>query len=220
MEPTIPNHINTINEHIVDISRDHNVASSSNSISHNNNNHEEEEEEFFDEYVERGPPSSSSSSSEPPTPNLRNTTVPRRGDGLQRRHRSPVNSGLWISIELVVNFCQIVAAIVVLSLSKHEHPHAPLFQWVIGYTAGCVATLPHLYWRYVHRNHQGSNQEAGPAAHQSISSQNNSQAEANSYTAVSTSNRRLEGTWRNNVITRNPRYEQNLRKCWSSFKNL
>jgi hypothetical protein len=62
--------------------------------------------------------------------------------------------------------------------------------------------------------------EAGPATCQSTSSQNNSQAEANSYTAVSASNRRLEGTWRNDVITWNPRNEQNLRKWWSCFKNL
>lgn len=204
MEPTISNRVTTIHEHIIDISRDHNVASSSNSNSRNNNNHEEEEE-FSDGDGERGPPSTSSSSSEPSASNLRNTTIPRRGDGLQRRHRSPLNSGLWISIELVVNLCQIVAAIVVLSLSKHEHPHAPLFQWVIGYTAGCVATLPHLYWRYVHRNRQGFNQEVGPTARHSANSQNNSQTETNAYTAVSTSNSRLGGVWRNNVITRNPR---------------
>lgn len=204
MEPEISNRITTIHEHIIDISRDHNGASSSNSNSHNNNNREEQEE-FSDGDGERGPPSSSSSSSsDNPVSNLRNTTLLRTGEGLQRRHRSPLNSGLWISIELVVNLCQIVAAIVVLSLSKHEHPHTPLFEWVIGYTAGCVATLPHLYWRYVHRNRQGSEQEGRPAARLSSSNSNN-QTETNSYTVVSTTNSRLEGAWRNNVITRNPR---------------
>ncbi|KAJ4818619.1 E3 ubiquitin-protein ligase [Rhynchospora pubera] len=205
METTIPNHTISMHEHIIDISREHNVASSSNSNSHNNNNHEEEEE-LSDADGERGPPSSSSSSSDPPV-SMRNTTITRRGEGHQRRHRSPLNSGLWISVELVVNLSQIVAAIVVLSLSKHEHPHAPLFQWVIGYTAGCVATLPHLYWRYVHRNRQVSNQGAAHTARHNSSSQNNSsnQTETNSYTAVSTSNSRLEGAWRNNVISTNPR---------------
>ena len=41
----------------------------------------------------------------------------------------------------------------VLSLSRHEHPRTPLFQWIIGYASGCAATLPLLYWRYYHHNH-------------------------------------------------------------------
>lgn len=77
-----------------------------------------------------------------------------------RRRRSPLNSGLWISIELFLTLGQIVAAIVVLSLSKHEHPRAPLFAWIVGYACGCVATLPLLYWRYYHSN-QASEQESG-----------------------------------------------------------
>ncbi|KAG0449779.1 hypothetical protein HPP92_027226 [Vanilla planifolia] len=84
-------------------------------------------------------------------PSSSSPSLGRRSNNHTRRRRSPLNSGLWISIELVVNLSQIVAAIVVLSLSRHEHPRAPLFAWVIGYTLGCAFTLPHLYWRYMHR---------------------------------------------------------------------
>ncbi|KAG0471281.1 hypothetical protein HPP92_015827 [Vanilla planifolia] len=83
-------------------------------------------------------------------PSSSSPSLGRRSNNHTRRREVP-NSGLWISIELVVNLSQIVAAIVVLSLSRHEHPRAPLFAWVIGYTLGCAFTLPHLYWRYMHR---------------------------------------------------------------------
>lgn len=82
--------------------------------------------------------------------NSRNSSFLRRGD--TRRRRSPLNSGLWISIELVLTIGQIIASIVVLSLSRHEHPRTPLFAWIVGYASGCVATLPLLYWRYRHNN--------------------------------------------------------------------
>ncbi|KAI4380175.1 hypothetical protein MLD38_006396 [Melastoma candidum] len=55
---------------------------------------------------------------------------------------------------------QIVASIVVLSVSRHEHPRAPLFLWIVGYSTGCFATLPLLYWRYHNRN-QLIEQDAG-----------------------------------------------------------
>lgn len=90
--------------------------------------------------------------------NSRNSTV-RRGDS--RRHRSPLNSGLWVSLELTLTTCQIVAAIVVLCLSRKEHPRTPLFAWIVGYASGCFATIPLLYWRYHHRDQmleQGPNQ--------------------------------------------------------------
>ncbi|RRT83650.1 hypothetical protein B296_00004925 [Ensete ventricosum] len=96
----------------------------------------------------------------PDAANSRNTSLIRRGDNYGRRGRSPLNSGLWISVELVVNVSQIIAAIIVLSLSRDEHPQSPLFEWIIGYTIGCFANLPHLYWRYIHRNGQGSLQES------------------------------------------------------------
>lgn len=84
--------------------------------------------------------------------NTRNGSyVSRRGETRTRR-RSPLNSGLWISIELALTMSQIVASIIVLSVSRNEHPRAPLFEWIVGYAIGCVATLPLLYWRYHHRN--------------------------------------------------------------------
>ncbi|CAN1169152.1 E3 ubiquitin-protein ligase At4g11680 [Linum perenne] len=98
-------------------------------------------------------PSTSSSN----VPNARNTSFSRRGEA--RRRRSPLNSGLWISVELVLTLSQIIASIVVLFLSRDEHPHTPLFVWIVGYASGCVATLPLLYWRYYHRN-QGLDQDA------------------------------------------------------------
>ncbi|KAK9690317.1 hypothetical protein RND81_09G119400 [Saponaria officinalis] len=60
---------------------------------------------------------------------------------------SPLNSGLWISVELIITLAQIVASIVILSLSRYKSTDAPLFAWVVGYACGCLATLPILYWR-------------------------------------------------------------------------
>ncbi|KAL0330796.1 UNVERIFIED_CONTAM: E3 ubiquitin-protein ligase [Sesamum angustifolium] len=90
--------------------------------------------------------------------NSRNSSLIRRGNS-RGRQRSPLNSGLWISVELVLTVSQIIAAIVVLSLSKHEKPRAPLRAWVVGYASGCLAILPLLYWRFKHRN-QGSEQDS------------------------------------------------------------
>ncbi|TYI79277.1 hypothetical protein E1A91_D05G011700v1 [Gossypium mustelinum] len=89
--------------------------------------------------------------------NSRTPSVVRRGEA--RRRRSPLNSGLWISIELVLTVSQIVASVIVLALSRNEHPRTPLFAWIVGYASGCVATLPLLYWRYRHRN-QASEQDS------------------------------------------------------------
>ncbi|KAI4377621.1 hypothetical protein MLD38_015218 [Melastoma candidum] len=90
--------------------------------------------------------------------NARSSSAGRRGDA--RRRRNPLNSGLWISVELALTISQIVASIVVLSVSRHEHPRAPLFLWIVGYGTGCFATLPLLYWRYHNRN-QLIEQDAG-----------------------------------------------------------
>lgn len=68
-----------------------------------------------------------------------------------RQRPSPLNSGLWVSIELTITISQIIASIIVLVLSRNEHPQAPLHVWVAGYAAGCLATLPLLYWRYTHQ---------------------------------------------------------------------
>ncbi|KAI4379762.1 hypothetical protein MLD38_006016 [Melastoma candidum] len=82
--------------------------------------------------------------------NGRSSSTGRRGDA--RRHRNPLNSGLWISVELALTMSQITASVVVLSISQDEHPRAPLFLWIVGYATGCFATLPLLYWRYRNRN--------------------------------------------------------------------
>ncbi|KAI3501801.1 hypothetical protein L1887_29826 [Cichorium endivia] len=72
-----------------------------------------------------------------------------------------MNSGYLITFELVITMSQIIAAIVVLSISKHERPRVPLFTWVIGYACGCVATLPLLFWRFYHRNDSAPNNTTG-----------------------------------------------------------
>ncbi|XP_019438793.1 PREDICTED: E3 ubiquitin-protein ligase At1g63170-like isoform X2 [Lupinus angustifolius] len=82
--------------------------------------------------------------------NTRNSSS-RRGN--TRRRTSPVHSALWISVEFVLLVSQIIASIVVLSLSRHEHPRTPLFEWIVGYAIGCAATFPLLHWRYYHHNH-------------------------------------------------------------------
>ncbi|CAH8326527.1 unnamed protein product [Eruca vesicaria subsp. sativa] len=130
MEPSSSSaHLTTPNDHIIDIPR-------------NTPSHEEEDER--------------PSTTPPPVPvsNLPSSSASVRSNprSSTRRRRSPLNSGLWISIELLLTLGQIIAAIVVLSLSKHEHPRAPLFAWIVGYACGCVATLPLLYWRYYHSN--------------------------------------------------------------------
>ncbi|XP_039163082.1 uncharacterized protein LOC104439214 [Eucalyptus grandis] len=73
-----------------------------------------------------------------------NSSSMRRSDDYHQHRTSPLNSGLWILVELVVTEGQIIASIGVLSLSRHENPEAPLFAWVVGY----AAMLPILYWCY------------------------------------------------------------------------
>jgi hypothetical protein len=102
--------------------------------------------------------------------------------GSGRRHWSPFNTVLWISIELIFTLGQIIAAVVALSISRNENPQTPLFAWILGYAAGCTATLPLLYWRYINRNQGNSN-----AAEQRSSQprQGSSQSETNSYITIS-----------------------------------
>ncbi|CAN8327025.1 unnamed protein product [Cochlearia groenlandica] len=141
-------------QHVIDIPRNADIASSSSSPHDRISNvleplqHDEERPTLTPPLPVSQPATTSSSSSMRSNP--RNT----------RRRRSPLNSGLWISIELALTVGQIVAAIVVLSLSKHENPRAPLFAWIVGYACGCVATLPLLYWRYYHSS-QASEQDSG-----------------------------------------------------------
>ena len=148
--------------------------------------------------------STPSTSSQPPvlqrsfsTTNTRNTSFSRRGNGNGNgRRRSPLNSGYWISVELVITVSQIIAAIVVLSLSRDEHPHAPLFTWVIGYASGCVVTLPLLFWRFYNRN--ASNQEVSQGRQNSTPG--SLSAVASSFTS-SSNGRIFEGDNRNSAGT-------------------
>ncbi|KAH7657292.1 hypothetical protein IHE45_17G012500 [Dioscorea alata] len=153
-------------------------------------------------------PSTQSFLLSPTVSNSRNSSVTRRGDTYGRRHRSPLNSGFWISVELVVNLSQITAAVIVLSLSRDEHPRAPLFTWIMGYTVGCIASLPHLYWRYIHRSSQGSDQDS---AHLRRNSSQNNHIESNSYTTITVTqgegqqNAALSSRFGRNLITFSPR---------------
>ncbi|CAH9099688.1 unnamed protein product [Cuscuta europaea] len=147
------NHSNT--EHTIDITSSSQASSSL--VSHDrsaNNLHQNDDQpstSVATPVYQRAFSSTSGSST-------RNSSFVRRGNG-RARHRSPLNSGLWISVELVLLVSQIVAAIVVLSLSKHEHPRTPLYIWIVGYASGCVVILPLLYWRYRYRN-QNSEQDS------------------------------------------------------------
>ncbi|KAK1413926.1 hypothetical protein QVD17_29663 [Tagetes erecta] len=106
----------------------------------------------------------------------------RRGDMLGRRRWSPFDTLLWISIELGFTLGEIIASVVVLYISRNENPQTPLFAWIVGYTAGCVASLPFLYWRYLHR-HQASENRSNQA--RQPSSEGNHQPESNSYITIS-----------------------------------
>ncbi|XP_058206797.1 E3 ubiquitin-protein ligase At1g63170-like [Rhododendron vialii] len=114
--------------------------------------------------------------------NSRSSPTTRRGEGSGRRHWSPFNTVLWLSIELVFTLGQIIAAIVVLAISGHENPQTPLFAWIVGYAVGCAASLPIIYWRYLHCN-QGA--EQGSARLRQGSSQGNTTPEPNSYITIS-----------------------------------
>ncbi|KAK8481963.1 hypothetical protein V6N13_144670 [Hibiscus sabdariffa] len=154
--PLLMERSDNLSEHVIDIPRSGDASSSN--LSH------ETTSNGLDVLQREDRPSSSTRAlvSQPPTSssnvtNSRTSSAVRRGDG--RRRRSPFNSGLWISIELFLTVSQIVASIIVLALSRNEHPRTPLFVWIVGYASGCVATLPLLYWRYRHRN-QASEQDS------------------------------------------------------------
>lgn len=151
------------------------------------------------------PPVPESSSSTTGTLNFRSASFTRRDQG--NRQQNPLNSGLWISIELIVNVSQIIAAIAVLSVSRNEHPRAPLFEWVVGYIIGCVATIPHLYWRYLHRNCQNIEQEpTTQGSSQRNISESDSFAPISSARASEVGNEdNSTGVSRNNVPIASPR---------------
>jgi len=183
-------------EHIIDIPRD---TGSSASVSRGVDRENHEELNPADRPSTRAlVPALQAPSAIGAVPSTGQTSGTRRSDNYVRRHRSPLNSGLWISIEVIVNVSQIVAAIVVLCLSRKEHPQAPLLEWVIGYTVGCFATLPHLYWRYIHRNIVNGEHEP---AHAPQGSSHNNSTEATH--AASASERRRNAA--RNAVLANPR---------------
>ena len=123
----------------------------------------------------RTPSPQSSASTSPTAYDSRNLSFPRR-DSFYGRGRSLWNSGLWISFELVMYVAQITAAIVILILSRDELPHAPLVAWIIGYTVGCIASLPLIYWRYVHRNRPSEEEpEQPPTTYPTLTSSQSSE---------------------------------------------
>jgi len=129
------------------------------------------------------PPSGSSPGS-PSQANPRSSSFTRRSEGIGRRNWSPFNSGFWIMTESIFTLSLIVASITVLCLSRDEHPRAPLFSWVVGYTAGCFVSLPILYWRFLHRN-ESTDHSAGQSS--SASPRANSAPDQSSYMTTSLS---------------------------------
>ncbi|XP_028121437.1 E3 ubiquitin-protein ligase At1g63170-like isoform X1 [Camellia sinensis] len=176
-----PHENNENQDHVIDIERGRDTSSSGSS--HNGSPHGSNMP-----HHENTPssgvrlPITPSPSSSPHGSNSRSSSVSRRGEGSGRRHWSPFNTILWFIIELVFTVGQIIAAIVVLSVSRNENPQTPLFAWIAGYAGGCAASLPILYWRYVYRN---LGAEQGSTQLRPDSSQGNSTSEPNSYTTVS-----------------------------------
>ncbi|KAI3454050.1 hypothetical protein Pfo_010713 [Paulownia fortunei] len=175
------------NEHVIDIASSSNASSSSSS--------HERPSSGLEQQLSEDQPSTSSRVPvyQPPLfsagSNSRNSSLIRRGNS-RGRQRSPLNSGLWISVELVLTVSQIIAAIIVLSLSNHEKPRAPLKAWIVGYASGCLAILPLLYWRFKHRN-QGSEQDTSQRLD---SSQGNNNAGPLTRRVMEGEDRRTTGT--------------------------
>lgn len=127
----------------------------------------------------------------------RNSLLRRSSSTRQRRNgnqytnpqrNNPLNSGWWISIELAITVSQILASIIVLSVSRREKPKTPLKLWVIGYTVGCVAILPLLYWRYTQRHTRQLDEDAG-----SVSVTSSSRTSSSPHTIHSTSQHIRQG---------------------------
>lgn len=129
--------------------------------------------------------------------------------GEQRTIRSPLNSGLWVSLEAALTLSQIVASVVVLSLSRHEHTRAPLFAWIVGYASGCVATLPLLLWRYCYNNcvRELDSSQASPRIHDTsgtlLSTSRTDGGEEDWSAAAAASHRSNQASW-----LMNPRDEE------------
>lgn len=147
-------------EHVINVAHGE-TASTSTSHQDLHSDTDEPHQEDRPSTSTRTPSPQSSASTSPTAYSSRNLSFPRR-DSFYGRGTSLWNSGLWISFEFVMYVAQITAAIVILILSRHELPHAPLVAWIIGYTVGCTASLPLVYWRYVHRNRPSEEEPEQP----------------------------------------------------------
>ncbi len=106
-------------------------------------------------------PSSSLQAQASFTSNSASSLSPGSSNSYGTRHRaSHLISGIWITFEVVVTVSQIIASIIVLFVSRDEKPEAPLALWIAGYAAGCLVSLPLLYWRYKYRNVRSREQDA------------------------------------------------------------
>ncbi|XP_021736798.1 E3 ubiquitin-protein ligase At1g63170-like isoform X1 [Chenopodium quinoa] len=152
------------------------------------------------------PSSSTQQTSSPQSSSGRNSSgnpsYVGRGDSYG--YTSPLNSGLWISVELIVTLAQIVASVVILSLSRYKSSDAPLFAWVVGYACGCLATLPILYWRL--RNCSRGRDRFSVQAHQSSSESVNAEA------TVSTSplNQEVNSHDNSRIVSRNSQMRRRI----------
>eukprot|EP00899_Mesostigma_viride_P012732 jgi/Mesvir1/2145/Mv25643-RA.1 len=78
-------------------------------------------------------------------PSQRSSAVQRvrtnANEHVSNQRRSLRSTTLFLALEMMVRIAQVVACIVVLSLSTEEHPHAPLRLWVGGYGLHAVAVM-------------------------------------------------------------------------------
>jgi hypothetical protein len=161
-------------EHVINVAHGE-TASTSTSHQDMHSDTDEPHQEDSPSTSTRTPSPQSSASTSPTAYDSRNLSFPRR-DSFYGRGRGLWNSGLWISFELVMYVAQITAAVVILILSRDELPHAPLVAWIIGYTVGCTASLPLIYWRYVHRNRLSEEEpEQPPTTYPTLTSSQSSE---------------------------------------------
>ncbi|WCJ40660.1 RING/U-box superfamily protein [Euphorbia peplus] len=164
-------------QHVIDIAR--NGEATTSTSSQEAQHHPETDLNHRDDRSSSIGPTLENSSSSLSRFDSRDSTLARRGEGYERRRRSPLDSGLWMSIELVVTVGQIIASVTVLILARNEKPQAPLFAWVVGYASGCVLTLPVLFWRFRNRSRISTNDPS--SSHQF---QNNA-PDSTTYTPIS-----------------------------------
>lgn len=59
--------------------------------------------------------------------------------------RSPSHYKILVSIKLMYKLSLIIASTIVLANSRHEKPQNPLFNWILCYTIGCLASVPIIF---------------------------------------------------------------------------